>query len=213
MVDMRQAKGVRSGLDPGERRASLAFGRRSMSGFGPNKVRSSVAGFAGIASLVALAVSGAQAGASPGLYGAARSENTLRALTSNSHSADALSIEEASAYGLERTAPALTVSGKALAAAEAQAASLPVVGRNWTQLSTGSDNAQPNGYTDPIWSNAGAGFRNVSGRATALAADGSTLFAGFADGGVWKSTDAGQNWTPIFDQGATLSIGSLAVNP
>jgi photosystem II stability/assembly factor-like uncharacterized protein len=184
-----------------------------MSGFGPNKVRSSVAGFAGIASLVALAVSGAQAGASPGLYGAARSENTLRALTSNSHSADALSIEEASAYGLERTAPALTVSGKALAAAEAQAASLPVVGSNWTQLSTGSDNAQPNGYTDPVWSNAGAGFRDVSGRATALAADGSTIYAGFADGGVWKTTDGGQHWTPIFDKGPTLSIGSLAVNP
>ena len=99
-----------------------------MSVFGPHKVRSSVAGVAGIASLVALAVTGAQAGASPGLFGAARSENTLRALTSNSHTADALTIEEATAYGAERTAPALTVSGQALANAEAQAAKLPTVG-------------------------------------------------------------------------------------
>ena len=103
-----------------------------MSVFGPTKVRSTVFGFAGVASLVVLAVSGTQAGASPGLYGAAASENNLRALTANSHSADALSVEEANAYGLERTAPALTVSGKALAAAEAQAAALPAVGGSWT---------------------------------------------------------------------------------
>ena len=184
-----------------------------MSVFAPRKVRSSIAGIAGIASLVALAVSGSQVGAAPGVSGAAAREINLRALTANSHQADALSIQEASAYSLERTAPALTVSGRALAAAEAQAAALPSLGGRWTQLTTGTDSAQPPGYTDPIWSNAGAGFRNVSGRATALAADGSTLYAGFADGGVWKSTDAGQNWTPIFDQGATLSIGSLAVNP
>ena len=47
-----------------------------MSVFGPRKVRSSVAGVAGIASLVALAVTGAQAGASPGLFGAAREWRT-----------------------------------------------------------------------------------------------------------------------------------------
>jgi hypothetical protein len=210
MVDTRQSKGVRSGIDPGKRRVPLALGRRRLSVFGPNRVRSSVAGFAGMASLVALAVSGAQAGASPGLVGVAARQSTV---ASNSHQADALSIAEASAYGLERTAPALTVSGNALAAAERQAAALPVIGGNWTQLSTGSDNAQPSTYTDPIWSNIGAGFRNVSGRATALAADGSTIYAGFADGGVWKTTDAGAHWTPIFDEGPTLSIGSLAVNP
>ena len=87
------------------------------------------------------------------------------------------------------------------------------MGGSWSQLSTGTDNAQPSGYTDPIWSNVGAGFRIVGGRATALANDGSTIYAGFADGGVWKTTDAGKLWTPVFDNEPSLSIGSIAVNP
>jgi hypothetical protein len=177
----------------------------------PLKLRSAGVGVAGITALLTLAVSGVQAGASPGVRGAAARQLSLAALTS--HQGDALTVEQASAYSLERTAPGLTVSGQALAAAEAQAAALPLSGGTWKQLTTGSDNAQPPGYTDPVWSNVGAGFRNVSGRVTAFAADGSTIYAGFADGGVWKSTDGGHSWTPIFDGYATLSIGSLAVNP
>ena len=184
-----------------------------MSTKGTHKFRSSIIGAAGISSLVALAVSGAQAGAAPGVSGAAARQLNLSAVAASAHQADALSVAEASAYSLERTAPALSVSGRAFAAAEAQAAALPEVGGRWTQLTNGPDSGQPKGYTDPVWSNAGAGFRNVGGRATALAADGSTLYAGFAEGGVWKSTDAGQHWKPIFDQEPTLSIGSLAINP
>ena len=163
---------------------------------------------------MALAVTGAQAGASPGLFGAARSENTLRALTANSHTADALTIEEATAYGAEaHRSRAHRVRHRRWPPPRRRPRQLPVVGGSWNQLTTGSDNAQPNGYTDPIWSNAGAGFRIVGGRATALANDGSTIYAGFADGGVWKTTDAGKHWTPVFDQEPSLSIGSIAVNP
>ncbi|HEX4702903.1 MAG TPA: hypothetical protein VH352_12295, partial [Pseudonocardiaceae bacterium] len=68
--------------------------------------------------------------------------------------------------------------------------------------------------SDPFWGNQGAGFSLVGGRVTALAttADG-TWFAGAAGGGVWKSTDQGQNWTPVFDSMPTLSVGALAVDP
>jgi hypothetical protein len=70
-------------------------------------------------------------------------------------------------------------------------------------------------YIDPYFSNSGAGAGLVSGRITALAAaaDGRTVYAGAADGGVWKSTDAGATWAPAFDDQPTLSIGAVATDP
>ena len=38
-----------------------------------------------------------------------------------------------------------------------------------------------------------------------------TYYAGTADGGVWKSTDAGRDWQSIWDDQTTLSIGALLV--
>jgi hypothetical protein len=117
-------------------------------------------------------------------------------------------------YDAERTAPAGTVSGQALVSAQQEAAALPVTGSAWQEFTNVPYNAQPSNYTDPFWGNEGAGFSLVGGRITALAttADG-TWFAGAADGGVWKSTDQGQSWTPVFDSMPTLSIGALAVDP
>ncbi len=80
----------------------------------------------------------------------------------------------------------------------------------------------------PLASDAtGDGFQNynqVSGRATAVAIDpadptGNTVFIGGAQGGVWKSTNAAANtansvtWSALTDDQATLSIGSIAVQP
>jgi hypothetical protein len=39
------------------------------------------------------------------------------------------------------------------------------------------------------------------------------FYAGFDNGGVWRSTDYGSNWEPIFDQRGTGSIGAIAVAP
>jgi hypothetical protein len=38
------------------------------------------------------------------------------------------------------------------------------------------------------------------------------LLAGFADGGVWKSTNGGSSWTPISDFEVSTSIGSIDVS-
>ncbi len=38
-------------------------------------------------------------------------------------------------------------------------------------------------------------------------------YVGFDNGGVWRSTDYGNNWEPIFDKEATGSIGAIAVAP
>ena len=41
--------------------------------------------------------------------------------------------------------------------------------------------------------------------------DPSTYYLGSASGGVWKSTDAGQNFVPIFDDMPVAAIGAIAV--
>jgi hypothetical protein len=122
--------------------------------------------------------------------------------------------EQAEQRAFERSAPAQTVSAQALLAARQQAAAMPVATNvGLTEITDQPMNAEPAGYDDPYWSNAGAGFRDVSGRATALAVDGDTYYLGTADGGVWKSTNRGASWHTIWDNQATLSIGALLITP
>ena len=42
---------------------------------------------------------------------------------------------------------------------------------------------------------------------------GSVIYAAAATGGVWKSTNAGVTWTPVFDSVRTGSVGAVAVAP
>src|SRR5580692_6987637 len=80
----------------------------------------------------------------------------------------------------------------------------------------------------PLASDAtGNGFQNysqVAGRATAVAIDpadpsGNTVYIGGAQGGVWQSTNAAASiannvtWTAVTDDQATLSTGSIVIQP
>jgi photosystem II stability/assembly factor-like uncharacterized protein len=54
------------------------------------------------------------------------------------------------------------------------------------------------------------------GRVVAVAGvpgDSTTFYFGSVNGGIWKTTDAGTVWTPIFDGQPVGSIGALAVAP
>jgi photosystem II stability/assembly factor-like uncharacterized protein len=56
----------------------------------------------------------------------------------------------------------------------------------------------------------------VGNRTSAIAGipgDPNTYYAGAASGGIWKTTDAGVHWTPVFDDKDVSSIGALAVAP
>ena len=46
---------------------------------------------------------------------------------------------------------------------------------------------------------------------TGIPGDPNTYFFGGAAGGVWKSTDGGGNWVPLFDKQPVASIGAIAV--
>ena len=43
--------------------------------------------------------------------------------------------------------------------------------------------------------------------------DGTTFYFGSVGGGVWKTTNAGMTWQPIFDEQKIASIGAIAVAP
>ena len=54
------------------------------------------------------------------------------------------------------------------------------------------------------------------GRVVAVAGvpgDSTTFYFGAVNGGIWKTTDAGTVWTPIFDNQPVGSIGAIAVAP
>jgi uncharacterized repeat protein (TIGR01451 family) len=56
----------------------------------------------------------------------------------------------------------------------------------------------------------------VAGRITALTVDpinDNVVYAGAADGGVWKTTDGGVDWVPLTDMQPSLAVGSIALDP
>jgi hypothetical protein len=122
-------------------------------------------------------------------------------------------MESAEQFSAVRTAPGTKVSPVAFAAATAAAGKLAHSGGRWQEVTNQPYNSDAVGYRDPVWSNSSGGARFVAGRMTALAASGKALYAGAADGGVWRSTDGGAHWKPVFAQQNNLSIGAIAVNP
>ncbi|HSO73485.1 MAG TPA: glycosyl hydrolase, partial [Blastocatellia bacterium] len=77
--------------------------------------------------------------------------------------------------------------------------------------------------TDPMSPGTFAGLKlrsigpaSVGGRIIAIAVDPndfSRYFVGVASGGVWKTTNSGVTWAPVFDNEASYSIGAVVLDP
>ena len=59
----------------------------------------------------------------------------------------------------------------------------------------------------------GPGIGNRIASVAGLPGDASTYYAGAASGGLWKSTDGGNKWDPVFDKQPAAAIGAVAVAP
>ena len=74
----------------------------------------------------------------------------------------------------------------------------------------------PDGQVD---ASAGGRLSPVSGRVSAIAVDPhdpDVVYAGGAQGGIWKTTNAGAahpTWTPLTDHEASLAVGAIAIDP
>jgi uncharacterized protein (TIGR03437 family) len=81
-------------------------------------------------------------------------------------------------------------------------------------LSSGAQTLQWTFYGPYSATGTSAGI--TSGRVSAILVDprnANTIYAAGAQGGVWKSTDGGNNWVPLTDNQPTLAIGALAFDP
>lgn len=110
--------------------------------------------------------------------------------------------------GLRDVANAGALRSGAVAALREQRAqrdsTLALLGESWQEIGPSSMNMLS-------WI-----MGRVSGRLNAITPlpnDENTVYVGAAAGGVWKTTNAGQSWTSIFDQVGTLPIGAITLDP
>ncbi|HWZ29276.1 MAG TPA: glycosyl hydrolase, partial [Gemmatimonadales bacterium] len=96
-----------------------------------------------------------------------------------------------------------------------RAASLPAVVLSLAIVSLGAARAAgPDPVSGLVWRNIGP-FR--AGRVSAVSGavgEAGVFYAGFPTGGLWKTSNAGTTWVPIFDAVTTTSsIGAVQVAP
>jgi hypothetical protein len=115
-------------------------------------------------------------------------------------------------YAQARRAPGVVAPG-AYSAAYASLAGLPTYAGTWSEVTNKRYDQDAPNYRDPVFSNSSGGAGLVTGRITGLAVDHSYIYAGGADGGVFRSSNGGATWTPISDALPSLSTGDLRLAP
>jgi len=68
-------------------------------------------------------------------------------------------------------------------------------------------------YSGLHWRNLGPFRGGRSNAVTGVPGQPSTFYFGSVGGGVWKSTNSGRTWNPVFDSQPIASIGAIAVAP
>ncbi|MHC3469123.1 WD40/YVTN/BNR-like repeat-containing protein [Streptomyces sp. 7R007] len=119
--------------------------------------------------------------------------------------------EQAEQYAEARTSPGVVAPG-AYGAAYDALRNLPRTKGSWSDLTRLPYDSDDPRYRD-INSNSSGGAGRVTGRVTGLAADNhGYVYAGSANGGVFRSRSGGGHWTNISDKLPALSTGDLQLD-
>jgi hypothetical protein len=168
-----------------------------------------------VAAVVGARVTGGDRGAAPGdklaLRDFAEPSQGVENGGAGGESAEALTA--AQQWAEARTAPGGIVAPGAYSTAFGQLQGLGVTGGSWTNVTKVPYDADSLEYRDYFSNSGGGAGKLVTGRVTGLTADDAGhVYAGAADGGVWRSLSGGGSWTSIADAIPSLSTGDLELD-
>jgi photosystem II stability/assembly factor-like uncharacterized protein len=75
------------------------------------------------------------------------------------------------------------------------------------------DSVNPAAFAELKWRSIGPPRSGYVSAPAGVPGDPTTYYVGLPEGGVWKSTNAGTTWKPIFDAVHVASVGAVAVAP
>jgi photosystem II stability/assembly factor-like uncharacterized protein len=71
----------------------------------------------------------------------------------------------------------------------------------------------PSVFSGMRWRSIGPSRSGYVSAPAGIPGDPTTYYAGMPEGGVWKTTNGGLTWTPVFDDARVASVGAVAVAP
>jgi photosystem II stability/assembly factor-like uncharacterized protein len=75
------------------------------------------------------------------------------------------------------------------------------------------DAVNPAAFAGLKWRSIGPPRSGYISAPAGVPGDPATYYVGLPEGGIWKTTNAGTTWTPIFDEARVASVGAVAVAP
>src|SRR5512140_3337078 len=80
-------------------------------------------------------------------------------------------------------------------------------------VTTQGQPVNPAAFAELRWRSIGPPRSGYVSAPAGVPGDPTTYYAGLPEGGVWKTTNAGTTWKPIFDDVHVASVGAVAVAP